>query len=227
MHLTTQRLVLREFDEHDYPALLAYQSDPRYLEYYPWTERQPEDVRRLLQSFLDGQRAQPRHKFQLAVTLKPGLQLIGNCGIRMDSPTARQGDLGYELSPAHWGQGYATEATCAIIQFGFAELQLHRIWAWCIADNHRSVRVLEKLGLRQEGLLRENEHFKGCWWDTRVYAILSHEWRAAGRDVPLGRLHKRGLFSEESTYSWHTTTDENTPTSCRVRSPRLVWVFSR
>ena len=177
MHLTTQRLVLREFDERDNAAMLAYQSDARYLEYYPWTERQPEDVRQLLQFFLDGQRAQPRHRFQLAVTLKPDLQLIGNCGIRMESPAARQGDLGYELSPAYWGHGYATEAARAVIQFGFDVLRLHRIWSWCIADNQRSVRVLEKLGFRQEGCLRENEFFKGRWWDTRLYAILDHEWR--------------------------------------------------
>jgi RimJ/RimL family protein N-acetyltransferase len=178
MHLTTRRLVLREFVERDYQALLAYQSDPRYLEYYPWTERQSEDVCQLLQLFLDWQRTQPRHKFQLAVILKPHHELIGSCGIRLGSPAARQGDLGYDLSPEHWGQGYATEAARAAIQFGFAELRLHRIWSWCIAENHRSVRVLEKLGLRQEGLLRENEYFKGRWWDTRLYAILNHEWRS-------------------------------------------------
>ena len=178
MQLTTQRLVLREFDERDYLAMLAYQSDPRYLEYYPWTERQPEDVRQLLQSFFDWQWAQPRHKYQLAITLKPHHELIGSCGIRLDSPTARQGDLGFELSPEHWAQGYGTEAARAVIQFGFAGLRLHRIWSWCIAENHRSVRVLEKLGLRQEGLLRENEYFKGRWWDTRLYAILNHEWRS-------------------------------------------------
>jgi ribosomal-protein-alanine N-acetyltransferase len=178
MHLTTQRLVLRELDERDYPTMLAYQSDPRYLEYYPWTERQPEDVRRLLQLFLETQRAQSRHKFQLAVTLKPDHQLIGTCGIRMESAAAHQGEIGYELSPEQWGQGYATEAARAVIHFGFAELRLHRIWSWCITENHRSVRVLEKLGLRQEGLLRENEYFKGRWWDTRLYAILNHEWRS-------------------------------------------------
>jgi ribosomal-protein-alanine N-acetyltransferase len=113
MHLTTQRLVLREFSERDYPAMLANQSDPRYLEYYPWTERRPEDARQLLQLFLETQQAQPRHKFQLAVTLKPEYQLIGSCGIRMKSAAARQGDIGYELAPEHWGQGYATEAARA------------------------------------------------------------------------------------------------------------------
>jgi RimJ/RimL family protein N-acetyltransferase len=179
MKLTTQRLVLREFREQDYTAMLAYQSDPRYLEYYPWTARRPRDVRRLLQRFLDAQQAQPRLKFQLAVTLKPDQQLIGSCGLRLDTAGAHQGDLGYDLSPQHWGQGYATEAARAMLEFGFAELKLHRIWSWCIAANRPSARVLERLGMRQEGQLREKEYFKGRWWDTRLYAILESEWRVA------------------------------------------------
>ena len=178
MQLTTRRLVLWEFTEQDYPAMLAYQSHPRYLEYYPWTERRPEDVRQLLQRFLDYQRTQPRHNFQLAITLKPDRQLIGSCGLRTETADVRQGDLGYELSPEHWGQGYATEAARALLQFGFAELRLHRIWSRCIAASLASARVLERLGMRPEGCLRENEYFKGRWWDTRLYAILESEWRA-------------------------------------------------
>jgi RimJ/RimL family protein N-acetyltransferase len=179
MLLTTHRLVLREFREQDFAAMLAYQSDARYLVYYPWTERRPEDVHQLLQLFLAYQQAQPRTKFQLAVTLKADQQLIGSCGLRLDTADAHQGDLGYELSPQHWGRGYATEAARAMLEFGFGELKLHRIWSWCIAANLPSARVLERLGMRQEGCLRQNEYFKGRWWDTRLYAILESEWRAS------------------------------------------------
>ena len=62
------------------------------------------------------------------------------------------------------------------MQFGFAELKVHRIWAWCIADNAASARLLERLGLKLEGRLREKEYFKGRWWDTLVYGILENEW---------------------------------------------------
>jgi len=178
MELVTERLILREFKENDWPDVLAYQSAPLYLRYYEWTEKRPEAVREFVHIFLAQQKEQPRSKFQLAVTLKPNLQLIGSCGIRTKSAVAREGDIGYELSPQHWGQGYATEAARAVLQFGFAELALHRVWACCIADNARSARVLERLGMRLEGRLREKEHFKGRWWDTLLYAILDHEWRA-------------------------------------------------
>ena len=176
MELHTDRLLLREFVTADWPAVLAYQRDPRYLQYYEWADRTPGDVQRFVQRFLDQQDEQPRRKFQLAVVLKASGQLIGNCGIRKASAEAHEADIGYELSPDHWGHGYATEAARAIVQFGFAALNVHRIWAWCIADNVASARVLEKLGFRLEGRLREKEYFKGRWWDTLMYGLLEDEW---------------------------------------------------
>ncbi len=176
MQLTTARLILREFVEDDWPAVLAYQRDPRYLPYYEWTDRTPGDVQRFVQMFLDQQEEHPRHKFQFAVVLKDKQRLIGNCGIRKASADAHEADIGYELAPDHWGRGYATEAARAIVAFGFTELHLHRISAWCIADNTGSVHVLEKAGLGLEGRLRENEYFKDRWWDTLLYAVLKDEW---------------------------------------------------
>ncbi len=176
MELYTQRLILREFVPADWNAVLAYQRDPRYLRYYAWTDRTPDDVQRFVRMFIEQQAEQPRRKFQLAVTLRTSGQLIGNCGIRQASAGSREADIGYELSPEHWGHGYATEAACAIVQFGFVELNVHRIWSWCIADNVASAHVLEKLGLKLEGRLREKEYFKGRWWDTLVYGLLEHEW---------------------------------------------------
>jgi RimJ/RimL family protein N-acetyltransferase len=183
MELITERLILREFNQHDWPAVLAYQSDPRYLRYYPWTGRTPKDAQEFVQMFLDQQHEQPRIKFQLAIILKPDRQLIGNCGIRLESPGAHQGDIGYELSPNHWGRGYATEAAGAILQFGFTQLNLHRIWSWCMAENRGSARVLGKLGMRLEGRLRENEYFKDRWWDTLMFGMLKSDWQPQGQMV--------------------------------------------
>jgi RimJ/RimL family protein N-acetyltransferase len=177
MELHTPRLLLREFVIADWPAVLAYQRDPRYLQYYEWTDRTPGDAQRFVQLFLEQQEEQPRRKFQLAVMLKEDGQLIGNCGIRKSANTSHEAEIGYEIAPAHWGHGYATEAARAIVQFGFAELKVHRIGAWCIAENVASARVLEKTGLQLEGRLRDKEYFKGRWWDTLIYGILEHEWR--------------------------------------------------
>ena len=177
MILTTKRLLLREFEEEDWQAVLAYQSDPRYLRYYPWTHRSEQDVRAFVGVFLVRRKEEPRTTFQFAITLAPHGQLIGNAGIRMHTPDAREADLGYELDPRYWGRGYATEAASALLAFGFRELKLHRIWAQCIAENTASAHVLAKIGMQQEGRLRENEWMKDRWWDTLVYAILVHEWQ--------------------------------------------------
>jgi ribosomal-protein-alanine N-acetyltransferase len=178
MQISTDRLILREFRESDWPDVLVYQQDPRYLRFTPWTERTPEAGQDFVQMFLDQQRAQPRLKYQLALTLKSNHRLVGNCGIRLETADAYEGDIGYELSPQYWGFGYATEAARAIVNFGFTELKLHRIWSWCIAENVGSVRVLQKIGMQLEGRLRDKEYFKGRWWDTLVFSILEPEWQA-------------------------------------------------
>jgi len=178
MLIETERLVLREFVSDDWPTVLAYQSDPRYLRYYAWTGRTEAEARAFVGMFVAWQGEQPRTKFQLAIETGAEGRLIGNCGVRLAAPGARVADIGYELAPQEWGRGYATEAARAIVAFGFETLRVHRIAATCVADNIGSANVLEKLGLRREGWLREVAHYKGRWWDELVYGILEEEWWA-------------------------------------------------
>jgi RimJ/RimL family protein N-acetyltransferase len=173
--LKTRRLVLRDFRPDDWRAVLAYQSDPRYLRYYPWTVRTEADVLAFVGRQVELQSATPRLKFQLVITLV-GVGLVGNCGIRLAEPNSVEADVGYELDPRHWGRGYATEAAGAMVAFGFEALGVHRVWGECVADNVASRRVMEKLGMIQEGRLREKRWMKGRWWDTLLYGILRKEW---------------------------------------------------
>jgi [ribosomal protein S5]-alanine N-acetyltransferase len=177
MQLSTERLLLREIEPEDWHTIQAYQSDPRYLRFYPWTERTEPDVRAFVQVFLDWQREQPRQRFQLAIIRRADEQMIGLCGIRINDANARQANIGYELNPECWGQGYATEAARELLRFGFGEWGLHRIWAECVAENVASARVMERLGMRQEARFRESGWMKGRWWDCLIYAILETEYR--------------------------------------------------
>ena len=185
MKLETERLILRDFVKDDWQRVLEYQSVPLYLRYYEWTESTPEVAQEFVGWFLDHQAQEPRIKYQLAVVLKSHNQLIGNCGIRMDKANALEADIGYELDPKHWHHGYATEAAHAIVDFGFSTFGLHRVWSWCVADNVGSAHVLEKLGMRLEGHLRENEYYKDRWWDTLMYAILVDEWQMHKQSHPV------------------------------------------
>lgn len=178
MIIETNRLLMREFVEADWQAVFAYQSNPLYLLYSDWMHRTQNDVCEFVQMFINQQKEEPRTKFQLAVVLKEENRLIGNCGIRVNDSQLREANIGYELNPQYWGQGYATEAAQAILKFGFEELKMHRIWSWCVAENIASFRILEKIGMHREGHLREKELIKGRWYDNFIYAILENEWKS-------------------------------------------------
>jgi ribosomal-protein-alanine N-acetyltransferase len=176
--IETERLLLREFRADDWPAVLAYQRDPLYLRFYEGTDRTEEDARAFVQRFVEWQAEQPRLRFQLAITLRASGELVGNVGVRKPSPTARVAELGYELAPGRWSRGYATEAARAMLAFAFGELGLHRVHAHCVAENTGSARVLERLGMCREGLLRQHEYFKDRWWDVQLFGLLASEWHA-------------------------------------------------
>ena len=180
MRINTDRLLLRDFLATDWAETLAYQRDPLYLRFYLWTDRTEAEVKDFIQGFINQQNERPRRKFQLAIVLRESSKLIGNCGIRLKQDNDREADIGFALSPEFWGRGFATRAGNALVEFGFSELKLHRVSSWCIADNAASGRVLEKLGLRLEGQLRQNEYFKSRWWNTLLYGLLAQDWRAPG-----------------------------------------------
>jgi RimJ/RimL family protein N-acetyltransferase len=192
MMLSSERLLLRELVESDWKAVLAYQSDPLYLQYYRWTHRTAGDVQSFLQTFIDQQQDLPRYCFQFAVVLRAGDELVGNCGIRKSVPSAREAEIGFEFDPAHWGRGYAAESAGLLLAFGFEVLRVHRIWARCLAENRPASRVLERLGMRLEGRSRQSEWFKDRWWDTQLYGILEDEWRQNRAPAPASQIPRVG-----------------------------------
>ena len=121
------------------------------------------------------QKTEPRHRYNLAVILKADKRLIGSVRIGILSEENREADLGYGIDPEYWGRGYATEAVGALIDFGFLELKLHRIVARCDRDNVASRRVMERLGMTREGLLRETRRLGEAWSSDYLYSILEQE----------------------------------------------------
>jgi len=102
----------------------------------------------------------------------------------MKPAASREGTLWYVIHPDAWGQGYATEAGRAILDFGFGSLGMHRMIADCDPANRASARVAERLGMRREAHHVENFLHRGVWCDSLIYALLDREWRATS---PPGR----------------------------------------
>jgi ribosomal-protein-alanine N-acetyltransferase len=175
--LETERLVLREVAENDWPAVHAYAIDPLVSQFMLWGPNTEQETRDFVSQAIASQQEVPRQRYELAIVLQSSGQLVGTAGIGVTAPEHREGSIGYCLNRPMWGYGYATEAARRLLAFGFDKLDLHRVWATCDPQNLGSAHVLEKIGMRREGHLREHLWQKGKWRDSYVYAILEHEWR--------------------------------------------------
>jgi ribosomal-protein-alanine N-acetyltransferase len=174
----TQRLILREVVAADLEAIHAYGSDPEVLRYLPIEPTTREQAAAQLQAMLNSQREQPRQRVVLAVMPKQATQPVGTVVLRISSAQQREGHLAVCLRRDSWGQGYASEACAALLQLGFERLQLHRVHTTVSVDNQASVRLMQKLGLRNEGRLVEHLQIRGEWLDSFVFALLRREWQA-------------------------------------------------
>ncbi len=180
--IETARLVIREFTEQDWETVHIYGQDPEVCRFVDFGPNTVNESKGFVKMALDCQTQNPRKAFELAVVLKESGLHIGGCAIRIRSDRNRDGDMGYTFRGDMWKKGYATEAAAAIVKFGFEELNLHRIWATTAPDNIASQKVLEKIGMKKEGHLRENMFAKGKWRDSIVYAILEQEFKNTSTD---------------------------------------------
>lgn len=178
--IETPRLLIREFVARDLEAVHAYSSLPEATRFLIWGPNTLAQSKQAVRAFLDDQTEKLRSNFDLAVFLKGRARttprLIGAVGLKLLDRENRTGDIGYILHPAHWGQGYAVEAAHAVMNAGFSELELQRITASCDQRNKASARVMEKLGMRREGVFRRSRYIQGDWRDEYLYAILSDEF---------------------------------------------------
>jgi ribosomal-protein-alanine N-acetyltransferase len=179
MELRTDRLTLREFREDDWPALYDIESREDVARYQDFAPRTSAESQAHVLESIAGTRQQPRQTYDLAITLVESNALIGRIGLGITDPDIGEAMLWYTLHPDRWGHGFTTEAARAMVDAGFRELGLHRIYADCDPANVASWRVLEKIGMRREGHLVENAFIKGEWVDSLIYAILAREWPPA------------------------------------------------
>lgn len=144
MRIETKRLLIREFKKDDWKAVHSYASDPevvRHMDFGPSTE---EETKVYLNKMLNQQKLKECTEYDRAVILRRSEVLIGACGINITDPISKEGEIGYIFNSNHWGNGYASEACNAILEFGFRQLKLDRIFGICSVENKASERVLEK-----------------------------------------------------------------------------------
>ena len=170
--IETDRLILREFNPGDFQEVHKYASDVEVCRYSDWGPNKLEDTKAFIEEVVKVQGNNPRNQFTLAIVVKETNVLIGACNLIRNGS---QAEIGYSINRDYWGFGFATESAKAMLNLGFKELKLHRIYATCRPTNVGSFRVLEKIGMRREGHSREDRFFKGKWHDSFLYAILRSE----------------------------------------------------
>jgi len=106
-------------------------------------------------------------------------KLIGTCGFVTWFRHDARAEVAYALARPYWGQGLGTEAMRAVTAFGFTSMRLNRIEARCLIENRASARVLEKAGMRLEGVMRQHIFLKGGYRDLQLYATLKDEHQRA------------------------------------------------
>lgn len=159
------------------PPRYAQRSDPETERYNPGGVQSEQQCRQQVQRALEAAQQQPRRQYRLAVVLTVTGEVIGGGRLHITDADLREGEIGYGIRRQDWGKGYATEIARTLLTFGFEQLNLHRICADCHPDNLASWHVLEKIGMRREGWLRENRQVQEGWWDTLLCAVLDHEWK--------------------------------------------------
>lgn len=179
MHPITRssaRLGLRELAIADVEALFAIYGSPTATEHLSFAPRNREQVEQIVVRSVTAATATPRTEYALAVIEQETAELIGFGRLALDPHQQRGATMGFALRPDVWGQGYGVETVRLLLDVGFNDLDLHRIWGARSPINEASAKTMRAVGMVEEGTIREHVLKAGEWRDSVVHAILDREF---------------------------------------------------
>jgi ribosomal-protein-alanine N-acetyltransferase len=172
--LETQRHVLRKIAPDDLQDIFAYASDPEVTQHLRWGPHKTQSETRayLDQVLLEYQTGQDG---PWGMEYRDSGRIIGSIHLMAISAQHRKAEIGFVLARTYWNQRLATEALRRVLAYCFETVGLNRLEGLCLVENHAAKRVLEKVGMVREGLLRESLFQKGAFRNFELYAILRHD----------------------------------------------------
>ncbi|NQX39230.1 GNAT family N-acetyltransferase [Pedobacter steynii] len=174
-HLTG-RLLIRDLNPHDLDFIHALHLIPEVQRYATMDVHESITASNdYLNNYIEQQSTAPRKEYGFCISLTDQTP-VGLIGLSNCSDKFKNAELWFKLAPEYWGKGYTTEAALALLEFGFRQLLLHRIEAGVATENAASIRVLEKIGMKREGLRRKILPIRGEWKDNYHYALLEEEF---------------------------------------------------
>ncbi len=181
VRLHTERLLLRAPRMPDARQMFAYASDPLVARYVLWeTHGALWESRLALRGIISRNRRERLHT--LAIVTKQDGRMVGTIGLVCRDWDAGTAEVGFSLSRDLWGRGLMTEALEAYLRFAFTRLNIHRVEAQHDVRNPASGRVMEKAGMKPEGILRCKLRYKGEYADVAVFSALREEWLISRQD---------------------------------------------
>lgn len=174
-NIETKRLLIRKLEPTDLQDLYECSSDPEISKFTLWDSHKTiadskDFLTKCIKQYSLGQAP------VFGIELKEAKKIIGTIGFGSIDFQSKRAEFGYALHVGYWNQNITSEASLAILQFGFRTLELERIFATCFTTNIASYRVMEKVGMTYEGILRSYHSKNGERIDARIYAITRDDW---------------------------------------------------
>ena len=185
MELQSERLLLRKLTDQDVSDVFEIYSDPEVMLYfddrYAFTE--PSEAEQMISGYHNA--IHDKTGMRWGIVLKDSGKLIGTCGFHAISDYHKRIEIGYDLNRNYWGNGFMSEALPLIIDYAYNISDVNRVEAFVETPNKASRSLLEKLGFRLEGILREHEMCRGNLIDIQLLSLLRKEWKAADKKAGL------------------------------------------
>jgi ribosomal-protein-alanine N-acetyltransferase len=167
--IQTERLILKGFDSAHMQDLFEIFGDEETMEFYDlYAYTKPEEVKTILDF--------KNRIWNEGTGMRWGMffeeKLIGTCGFNRYKPKGNA-VIGYDLNKKYWQKGFASEAVLTMTNFGFEQLEIHRIEAHVTPGNIASEKLLQKCGFEKEGILKDVAFFRGSYQDQVLYAKIN------------------------------------------------------
>lgn len=180
--ILTQRLLLRDFRVSDAAALYDIFSDDAVTEFYDVDSyTQFEQAQKFVNSRIEMNKQFGKNNFRWAICLRLAPEIvIGSCGFHCVNPAYSSIEIGYELNQSYWGKNIAHEAVSAMLNYCLTNnfpFPINRVSALTNLDSVKSIKLLNRLGFVEEGILRQFGYWKNSFHDLRSFSLLCREWK--------------------------------------------------
>ncbi len=177
--ILTEHLTLRALEVSDAQRIFEYRSRPDVSRFQSWGTESADDIHLCLSELPQTEPGQPGSWYQIGIILRSSGELIGDCGFQVLATEPREAEVGIALAPEFQGQGYATEALRALLDYLVVALGKDRIYGSVDPRNDRSMKLLQRVGMRKEAQRVKSLWFKGEWVDDAIFAVTASEWKSS------------------------------------------------